>query len=49
MDRNRIVAGLDVHKDSVYLCIMRYGGNHPKQAGFYGIKKSRGGYSRDFL
>ena len=24
MDRNRIVAGLDVHKDSVYLCIMRY-------------------------
>ena len=26
MDRNRIVAGLDVHKDSVYLCIMRYDG-----------------------
>lgn len=24
MDRNRIVAGLDVHKDSVFLCIMRY-------------------------
>lgn len=24
MDRNRIVAGLDVHKDSVYLCIMRH-------------------------
>lgn len=24
MDKNRIVAGLDVHKDSVYLCIMRY-------------------------
>lgn len=24
MDRNRIVAGLDIHKDSVYLCIMRY-------------------------
>ena len=24
MDRNRIVAGLDVHKDSVYLCIMSY-------------------------
>ena len=23
MDRERIVAGLDVHKDSVYLCIMR--------------------------
>jgi transposase len=22
MDRNRIVAGLDVHKDSIYLCIM---------------------------
>ena len=22
MDRNRTVAGLDVHKDSVYLCIM---------------------------
>lgn len=24
MKRKRIVAGLDVHKDSVYLCIMRY-------------------------
>lgn len=24
MDRKRIVAGIDVHKDSVYLCIMRY-------------------------
>lgn len=24
MDRNRIVAGLDVHKDSVFLCIMRH-------------------------
>lgn len=24
MDKNRIVAGLDVHKDSVYLCIMRH-------------------------
>ena len=24
MNRNRIVAGLDVHKDSVYLCIMGY-------------------------
>ncbi len=22
MDRNRTVAGLDVHKDSIYLCIM---------------------------
>ncbi len=22
MDRNRTVAGLDVHKDSTYLCIM---------------------------
>lgn len=26
MDRNRTVAGLDVHKDSVYLCIMEQGG-----------------------
>lgn len=26
MDRNRIVAGLDVHKDSVFLCIMQYDG-----------------------
>lgn len=24
MDRNRTVAGLDVHKDSIYLCIMRH-------------------------
>ena len=24
MNRNRTVAGLDVHKDSVYLCIMGY-------------------------
>ncbi len=24
MDRNRIVAGLDVHKDSIFLCIMRH-------------------------
>ena len=24
MNRNRIVAGLDVHKDSIFLCIMRY-------------------------
>ena len=24
MDRNRIVAGLDVHKDTIYLCIMGY-------------------------
>lgn len=24
MDRNRTVAGLDVHKDSIYLCIMGY-------------------------
>lgn len=24
MERNRIVAGLDVHKDSVFLCIMRH-------------------------
>ena len=23
MDSRRIVAGLDVHKDSIYLCIMR--------------------------
>ena len=22
MDRNRTVAGLDVHKDSIYLCII---------------------------
>lgn len=22
MDRNRTVAGLDIHKDSIYLCIM---------------------------
>ncbi len=26
MDRNRTVAGLDVHKDSIYLCIMQQGG-----------------------
>ena len=26
MDRNRIVTGLDVHKDSIYLCIMNYDG-----------------------
>ena len=26
MDSNRTVAGLDVHKDSVYLCIMGYDG-----------------------
>lgn len=26
MDRNRTVAGLDVHKDSVYLCIMGHDG-----------------------
>ena len=26
MDRNRTVAGLDVHKDSIYLCIMGYDG-----------------------
>ena len=25
MDRNRTVAGLDVHKDSIYLCTMGYG------------------------
>ena len=24
MDRNRTVAGLDIHKDSIYLCIMRH-------------------------
>ena len=24
MDRNRTVAGLDVHKDSIYLCIMSH-------------------------
>lgn len=24
MDRNRTVTGLDIHKDSIYLCIMRY-------------------------
>lgn len=24
MNRNRTVAGLDVHKDSIYLCIMGY-------------------------
>ena len=24
MDRNKTVAGLDVHKDSIYLCIMGY-------------------------
>lgn len=27
MDRNRTVAGLDVHKDSIYLCIMQQGGS----------------------
>lgn len=26
MDKNRIVAGLDVHKDSIYLCIMGHDG-----------------------
>ena len=26
MDRNRTVAGLDVHKDSIYLCIMGHDG-----------------------
>ena len=26
MDRQRTVAGLDVHKDSIYLCIMQQGG-----------------------
>lgn len=26
MDRNRTVAGLDVHKDSAYLCIMTQNG-----------------------
>lgn len=26
MDKNRTVAGLDVHKDSIYLCIMRHDG-----------------------
>lgn len=25
MDRQRTVAGLDVHKDSIYLCVMNYG------------------------
>ena len=24
MDRNRTVAGLDIHKDCIYLCIMRH-------------------------
>lgn len=24
MDRQRIVAGLDVHKDSIYLCVMNH-------------------------
>ena len=27
MDRNRTVAGLDVHKDSIYLCIMGHNGS----------------------
>ena len=27
MDRNRTVAGLDVHKDSIYLCIMGHDGS----------------------
>jgi len=27
MDRNRTVAGFDVHKDSVYLCIMEHDGS----------------------
>ncbi len=26
MDRQRTVAGLDVHKDSIYLCVMSHGG-----------------------
>ena len=26
MDNHRVVAGLDVHKDSVYLCIMEESG-----------------------
>ncbi len=26
MNRNRTVAGLDVHKDNIYLCIMRHDG-----------------------
>ncbi len=26
MDRQRTVAGLDIHKDSIYLCVMRHDG-----------------------
>lgn len=26
MDKNRIVAGLDVHKDSIYICIVQEDG-----------------------
>ena len=36
MNRNRTVAGLDVHKDSVYLCIMGHDGNIIFQ-GTYGV------------
>ena len=36
MNRNRTVAGLDVHKDSVYLCIMGHDGKIIFQ-GTYGV------------